>query len=159
MTCSIVLLYKMYIKKIRNQRNKCMATIILMVSIKTKSKLPFCNRLAIMLPVGHLQFVGVEAFCTTIVDMWPHRLRRGYRPEIFIGTSCVIMFFLGLPMVTYVSTYVHDYPQVIELETLLANNTFKNSYRRNLYSRMCCHSLGRMPIVLSLAVQLYCLTF
>ena len=52
-----------------------------------------------------LQFVGVEGFVTAIVDKFPNQLRRGYRKEIFIGIVCIISFFIGLSMVTNVSTY------------------------------------------------------
>lgn len=48
------------------------------------------------------QFVGVEGFITTVVDRWPHHLRRGYRREILIGIVCLIAFFIGLAMVTNV---------------------------------------------------------
>ena len=51
-----------------------------------------------------LQFVGVEGFVTAIVDKFPNQLRRGYRKEIFIGIVCIISFFIGLSMVTNVST-------------------------------------------------------
>ena len=49
------------------------------------------------------QFVGVEAFCTTLVDLWPKLLRRGYRRELLFGVTSAVMFLCGLPMVTYVS--------------------------------------------------------
>ena len=52
-----------------------------------------------------LQFVGVEGFVTAVVDVYPNFLRRGKRKEIFILICCMISFFVGLSMVTNVSTY------------------------------------------------------
>ena len=51
------------------------------------------------------QFVGVEGVVTTIVDQYPHLLRKGYRKEVFIGIICIIMFFVGLSMVSNVSRF------------------------------------------------------
>ena len=58
------------------------------------------------------QFVGVEAFCTTLVDLWPRWLRRGYRREMLFGVTCVAMFICGLPMVTYVSSFMLFLPSI-----------------------------------------------
>ncbi|KAL8576383.1 hypothetical protein ACOMHN_048950 [Nucella lapillus] len=52
------------------------------------------------------QFVGVEGVVTTIVDQYPHFLRKGYRKEAFIGFICIIMFFVGLAMVSNGGMYV-----------------------------------------------------
>ncbi|ELT90205.1 hypothetical protein CAPTEDRAFT_195388 [Capitella teleta] len=49
------------------------------------------------------QFVGVEGVVTTIVDEFPHQLRRGYRKEILIAFICAISMLCGLCMVTEVS--------------------------------------------------------
>ena len=49
-----------------------------------------------------LQFVGVEGFITSVVDLYPAFLRRGYRREILIAGVCVLSFFIGLSMVTEV---------------------------------------------------------
>ncbi|XP_076446332.1 sodium- and chloride-dependent taurine transporter-like [Babylonia areolata] len=52
------------------------------------------------------QFVGVEGVVTTIVDQYPHFLRRGYRREVFVGLLCIVMFFIGLSMVCEGGMYV-----------------------------------------------------
>ena len=49
-----------------------------------------------------LQFVGVESFCTSLIDTWPKVIRRGHRKEILIGITCLVMFLIGLIMVTEV---------------------------------------------------------
>lgn len=50
-----------------------------------------------------LQFVEVEGQITSIVDLFPSVLRKGYRREMFIAVVCSISYLLGLAMVTKVS--------------------------------------------------------
>lgn len=53
------------------------------------------------------QFVEVEGQITSIVDLYPSVLRKGYRREIFIAVVCFISYLLGLAMVTKVSVRAH----------------------------------------------------
>ena len=46
--------------------------------------------------------MGVEGFVTAIVDLFPKKLRRGHRKEMFIGFMCLVWFLVGLSMVTKV---------------------------------------------------------
>nr|XP_020139116.1 sodium- and chloride-dependent taurine transporter-like [Microcebus murinus] len=48
------------------------------------------------------QFVEVEGQITSLVDLCPSFLTRGYHREIFIAVMCSISYLLGLPMVTEV---------------------------------------------------------
>uniref|UniRef100_A0A8C1RW60 Transporter n=1 Tax=Cyprinus carpio TaxID=7962 RepID=A0A8C1RW60_CYPCA len=50
------------------------------------------------------QFVEVEGQITSLVDLYPSFLRKGYRREIFIAIVCFVSYLLGLTMVTEVST-------------------------------------------------------
>nr|XP_020463768.1 sodium- and chloride-dependent taurine transporter-like isoform X2 [Monopterus albus] len=52
------------------------------------------------------QFVEVEGQITSIVDLYPSFLRKGYRREIFIAVMCFISCILGLTMVTKGGMYV-----------------------------------------------------
>lgn len=52
------------------------------------------------------QFVEVEGQITSLVDLYPSFLRKGYRREIFIAIVCFVSYLLGLTMVTEVSTTV-----------------------------------------------------
>ncbi|ROI64808.1 Sodium- and chloride-dependent taurine transporter [Anabarilius grahami] len=51
------------------------------------------------------QFVEVEGQITSLVDLYPSLLRKGYRREIFIAVICVISYLLGLTMVTKLFDY------------------------------------------------------
>ncbi|XP_073431098.1 sodium- and chloride-dependent taurine transporter [Dendrobates tinctorius] len=52
------------------------------------------------------QFVEVEGQITSLVDLYPSFLRKGYRREIFIAIMCLLSYLLGLTMVTEGGMYV-----------------------------------------------------
>jgi SNF family Na+-dependent transporter len=51
------------------------------------------------------QFVGMEAFTTVMIDLFPV-LRRGWNREIFIAVYSIISYIIGLSMVTRGGMYV-----------------------------------------------------
>uniref|UniRef100_A0A1A8FWC2 Transporter n=1 Tax=Nothobranchius korthausae TaxID=1143690 RepID=A0A1A8FWC2_9TELE len=52
------------------------------------------------------QFVEVEGQITSLVDLYPSFLRKGYCREVFIAIICCISYLLGLTMVTKGGMYV-----------------------------------------------------
>lgn len=52
------------------------------------------------------QFVEMEGFVTSVVDLFPVQLRKGYNREIFIAVTCIISYLVGLFMVTEGGMYV-----------------------------------------------------
>ncbi|MGH0149959.1 UNVERIFIED_CONTAM: hypothetical protein FKN15_027690 [Acipenser sinensis] len=52
------------------------------------------------------EFVEVEGQITSLVDLYPSFLRKGYRREIFIAIVCFLSYILGLAMVTNGGMYV-----------------------------------------------------
>uniref|UniRef100_G1LS39 Transporter n=1 Tax=Ailuropoda melanoleuca TaxID=9646 RepID=G1LS39_AILME len=52
------------------------------------------------------QFVEVEGQVTSLVDLYPSFLRKGFRREIFIAFVCSVSYLLGLAMVTEGGMYV-----------------------------------------------------
>uniref|UniRef100_A0A3B4WVE6 Transporter n=1 Tax=Seriola lalandi dorsalis TaxID=1841481 RepID=A0A3B4WVE6_SERLL len=52
------------------------------------------------------RFVEVEGQITSLVDLYPSFLRKGYRREVFIAILCCISYLLGLTMVTKGGMYV-----------------------------------------------------
>jgi len=52
------------------------------------------------------QFVETEGFITSIVDLFPKKLRKGYNREIFIALTCGASYLVALSMVTNGGMYV-----------------------------------------------------
>ncbi|XP_061654421.1 sodium- and chloride-dependent GABA transporter 2-like isoform X1 [Phyllopteryx taeniolatus] len=52
------------------------------------------------------QFVSLEALMTSVTDLYPHLIRRGYRRELLLLFICVVCFLIGLIMVTPGGLYV-----------------------------------------------------
>jgi len=52
------------------------------------------------------QFVETEGFITSIVDLYPKKLRKGYNREIFIAVTCGVSYLVALSMVTNGGMYV-----------------------------------------------------
>ncbi|XP_068612390.1 sodium- and chloride-dependent GABA transporter 2-like [Brachionichthys hirsutus] len=52
------------------------------------------------------QFVSLEALMTSITDLYPHVIRRGYRRELLLLFFCFVCFLVGLVMVTPGGLYV-----------------------------------------------------
>ncbi|XP_072180160.1 sodium- and chloride-dependent betaine transporter-like [Diadema setosum] len=51
-------------------------------------------------------FVVVEGMVTTMVDIFPKTLLKGYRREMFCGGCCAFFCLAGIPMITYGGMYI-----------------------------------------------------
>nr|XP_006628640.2 PREDICTED: sodium- and chloride-dependent GABA transporter 2-like [Lepisosteus oculatus] len=65
-----------------------------------------CFFLMIILLGIDSQFVGLESLMTSVMDLFPMVLRRGYRRELLLLFLCVCCFLLGLLMVTEGGLYL-----------------------------------------------------
>uniref|UniRef100_A0A6Q2Z6R8 Transporter n=1 Tax=Esox lucius TaxID=8010 RepID=A0A6Q2Z6R8_ESOLU len=52
------------------------------------------------------QFVGLESLVTSVTDVYPHLIRKGYRREILLLVFCCCCYLVGLIMVTEGGLYV-----------------------------------------------------
>uniref|UniRef100_A0A674NFH5 Transporter n=1 Tax=Takifugu rubripes TaxID=31033 RepID=A0A674NFH5_TAKRU len=79
---------------------------------KAVSMMPFPTVWAVLFFVMLLllgldsQFVEVEGQITSLVDLYPSFLRKGYRREVFIAIICCISYLIGLAMVTKGGMYI-----------------------------------------------------
>lgn len=47
--------------------------------------------------------MSLEALMTSVTDLYPHLIRRGYRRELLLLFICFVCFLIGLIMVTPVT--------------------------------------------------------
>lgn len=55
-------------------------------------------------PCVILQFVGLESIMTSITDVYPSQIRKGYRRELLLLLLCTVCYILGLFLVSGVSS-------------------------------------------------------
>ncbi|XP_024915810.1 sodium- and chloride-dependent GABA transporter 2-like [Cynoglossus semilaevis] len=52
------------------------------------------------------QFVGLESLMTSITDMFPDQIQRGYRREILLMLLCAFCYLMGLSLVSQAGAYI-----------------------------------------------------
>lgn len=72
----------------------------------------------LVLSSGSSQFVGVECLMTSLVDLFPTYLRRGFRRELLLLAICSTCCLLGLSLVTEVSTVALHAGQLAKLSSV-----------------------------------------
>lgn len=55
--------------------------------------------------VASLQFAGLESNMTSLTDLYPSYLRKGYRRELLLLLFCIVSSLFGLFLVTEVSSW------------------------------------------------------
>ncbi|KAL2094405.1 hypothetical protein ACEWY4_009124 [Coilia grayii] len=65
-----------------------------------------CFFLMIILLGLDSQFVGIECLMTSLTDMFPTKLRKGFRRELLLLLFCVAAFLVGLSFVTEGGLYI-----------------------------------------------------
>lgn len=50
-----------------------------------------------------LQFVGLESIMTSLTDVYPAQIRKGYRRELYLMLMCALCYAFGLLFVSQVS--------------------------------------------------------
>lgn len=73
-----------------------------------------------LLPSGSFQFVGLECLMTSLVDLFPTYLRKGFRRELLLLVICSTSCLLGLSLVTEVCTVALHAGQLAKLSSVLS---------------------------------------
>lgn len=93
--------------------------------------------------VFSVQFVEVEGQITSLVDLYPSFLRKGYRREVFIAIICCISYLLGLTMVTKVTASPNITSQSsVDDSTVLTLTFTQHKYAGSTCWWMCTGTAG-----------------
>ncbi|KAJ0068761.1 hypothetical protein NL108_010833, partial [Boleophthalmus pectinirostris] len=87
----------------------CFFTMIILLGIDGQVQFKTLNCFYLYCLCDHivfLQFVGMESIVTSLTDVFPSQIRKGYRRELLLFLICVFSFLIDLPLVSRGGAYL-----------------------------------------------------
>uniref|UniRef100_A0AAV2M7J8 Transporter n=1 Tax=Knipowitschia caucasica TaxID=637954 RepID=A0AAV2M7J8_KNICA len=108
------------------------------------------------------QFVGLESIMTSLTDVFPSQIRKGYRRELLLFLICALSFLIGLPLVSEGGAYllqIFDHyvcsGPVLLLMAILQSVVIGWIYGAQRFSNNIADMIGYKPLVLVQYCWLY----
>lgn len=117
--------------------------------------LPDCWQLSWHMPHHDLQFIGLESIITSLSDIYPACMRKGYCREIVLFLICAFCFLVGQLLVSQVSRWTGShlkvpppkYPdQVCFYVWILGRHVHNDDIWSLRMQRPCSPSAGGLPV-------------
>lgn len=129
------------------------------VSLTFTSNIPHFTRLSSHVSHHYLQFIALESIITSISDIYPTYMRKGYRREALLFLICAFSYIVGQLFVSQVSNSCpllttqanrhigHPPPEVHFCVFILGRQVFSDDIRSLCMQRSNSPSAGDLPVV------------
>lgn len=121
------------------------------------------SRLSSHVSHNYLQFIALESIVTSLSDIYPAYMRKGYRREVLLFLICAFSYLVGQlfvsqvsyscpPLVTRANTHVEHPPpehsdEVHLCVLILGRHVLSDDLRSLRMQRPCSPSAGDLPVV------------